>query len=141
MFDMGLLTSEELKKKIDKADYEIVQNSYRLIDDVFLVDKRVQFTAYKCLIQNITFCSADELQHTLSIFTKQAPEFIYGIVREIFRKVTNRGYEGATQYACILLVNYLSYHGFLIPADMQYELLVDKLGAYIDQTQINFQAF
>ena len=115
---MGLLTSEELKKMIDKADYEIVQNSYKLIENVFLVDKRVQFTAYKCLIQNITFCSSDELQHTLEIFTKQTPKFIYGIILDIFKKVTNRGYEGATQYACILLINYLSYHCFTIPAEM-----------------------
>ena len=101
---------------------------------MFLVDERVQFTAYKCLIQNITFCSSDELQHTLEIFTRRTPEFIYGIILEIFKKVTNRGYEGAAQYACILLVNYLSYHGFVIPDSMQYDLLVNKIGAYIDQT-------
>jgi len=38
VFDMGAMSPEELKAKIDRANYEIVQNSFALIEDVFLPD-------------------------------------------------------------------------------------------------------
>jgi len=71
---------------------------------------------------------------------KYPQEFVYGVILKIFERVTNRGYEGASQYAAIQLTHYLVFRGF-IPTGSQLAELLEKIKAYILQTQINFQAF
>ncbi|CAL6012419.1 Tubulin_specific chaperone D [Hexamita inflata] len=139
-FDMGQLSSEELKKQIEKADFEIVQNSFQLIEDVLLKDKRVEYTSLKSLISNVTFCNKEELVHTMNILKGYSSEFVYNVILKIMNKITNRGYDGASQYSCIVLINHLVYEN-IVPSENQLQNIINKIQLYIQQTQINFQAF
>ena len=76
----------------------------------------------------------------MQIITSYPEDYIYSYFLKLFKEVTNRGIEGATQYAVIQLVNYLVYNGFLPPQPLVMELL-QKMAEYIRQTQINFHSF